>query len=98
MTRNRKAKLEIIIDEVCKESEVGLEDIVRRTKIQKYSDVRKANVRLSEKYSDISNIELARKLNIPPSMISKIISRECRGTHLVDEIMSKFEEKGIIQA
>ncbi|MFZ5642685.1 MAG: transposase [Bacillota bacterium] len=98
MIRNRKIKLEVIVDEVCKEAGVVLEEIIRRTKIQKFSDVRKAIVRLSEKYSEITNIELARRLNIPPSMISKIKSGECRGTHLVDEIMSKIEEKGIFQA
>lgn len=98
MIKRRKTKLEVIIDEVCKEAEVSLTDILRRTKIQKYSDVRKAIVRLSEKYSDIPNKELAEKLNIPPSMISKIISGESHGTHLVDEIVNKIEEKGIIQA
>ena len=98
MIGRRETKLEVIIDEVCKEAEVSLADILRRTKIQKYSDVRKAIVRLSEKYSDISNKELAKKLNIPPSMISKIKSGESRGSHLVDEIVSKIEEKGIFQA
>lgn len=95
---NRKTRLEVIINEVCKEAEVSMENILRRTKIQKYSDVRKAIVRLSEKYSDISNKELAKKLNLPPSMISKIISGNSKGTNFVDELVHRIEEKGIIQA
>lgn len=96
--KNRKIKLEVIIDEVCKEAKVSSENILRRTKIQHYSDVRKAIVKLSEKYSEISNKELATKLNLPPSMISKIISGESQGTHFVDELVQRMEEKGIFQA
>lgn len=98
LVKNRKIKLEAIINEVCKEAEVSIEETIRRTRIQKYSDVRKAIVRLSEKYSDTPQKELANKLNLPPSMISKITSGKSRGTQLVDELMRKFEEKGIIQA
>lgn len=98
LVKNRKIKLEAIINEVCKEAEVSIEETIRRTRIQKYSDVRKAIVRLSEKYSDTSQKELANKLNLPPSMISKITSGKSRVTQLVDELMRKFEEKGIIQA
>lgn len=95
---SRKIGIEAIIDEVCKEAEVSPKDIIRRVKLQKYSDVKKAIVRLSEKYSDISKKELANMLNLPPSMISKIISGKSRGTHLVDELIRKIENKGIIQA
>jgi ribosome-binding protein aMBF1 (putative translation factor) len=94
----RETKADDIIAEVCKEAEVLLEDIVRRIKIQKYSDVRKAIIILCERHLNLSNAELARKLNIPPSMISKIRSGESKGTGLVKEIVSKFEEKRIFQA
>ena len=96
--KSRKTKFEVILDEVCNEAKVSLMDILRRSKIQKYSDIRKAIVRLSVEYSDITNKELAEELNIPPSMVSKIINGESRGTHLVDELNRKAKEKGIIQA
>ena len=96
--KNCKTSLEVIIDKVCKETEVSLENILCRTKIQKYSDIREAIVRLSKKYSEVSNKELAEKLNLPPSMISKIISGESQGTPFVDEIVHRIEDKGIIQA
>lgn len=96
--KSRKTNLEVIISEVCKEAEISAEDVLRRTRIQKYSDARKAIVRLSKKYSDISNKELAYRLNLPPSMISKIISEESCGTRFTDEIIRKIEKKRIIQA
>ncbi len=80
MVVSRKIRLEAIINKVCKEAEVSIEEIIRKTKIQKYSDVRKAIVRLSEKYTDVSKKELANELNLPPSMISKIISGKSGGT------------------
>ncbi|GAB6154278.1 hypothetical protein JCM17380_30280 [Desulfosporosinus burensis] len=53
-----------LIDVVCKEAGVTREEVTRRTKIQKYSDVRKAIVKISEKYGSFTNIELSEKLNI----------------------------------
>ncbi len=97
LVNNKKIEFEDILSEVCKEAGVSIENILQRSKIRKYSDVRKAIVRLS-KYSDISKKDLASKLNLPPSMVSKIASGECRGTQLVDELICKFEEKRIIQA
>jgi putative transposase len=96
--RSRKVRIEVIIDEVCKTAEVSLEEIVRRTKMQKYSDIRKAIVILSERYADVSNKELSKRLNIPPSMVSKIRSGECHGSYIVDDLISIIENKGIIQA
>lgn len=96
LIKSNRIGLDFIIDKVCKEADVSLEDVLRRSRIQKYSDVRKAIVRLCKKHSDISNKELANELNLPPSMVSKIISGKSRGTNYVDEIIRKVEEKGII--
>ncbi len=85
--------IDTLIDTVCKVAGVSMEEITRRTKIQKYSDVRKAIVRISEKYGSFTNAELAEKLNIPPSMVSKIRSGESKGTMLVDEIIEKARER-----
>ncbi|MDR3586946.1 MAG: transposase [Desulfosporosinus sp.] len=96
--RDIRIDIDTLIDIVCKEAGVSREEVTRRTKIQKYSDVRKAVVRISEKYGSFANAELARKLNLPPSMVSKIRSGDSKGTQIVDEIIRNIEEKGIIQA
>ena len=96
--RDIRIDIDTLIDIVCKEAGVSREEVTRRTKIQKYSDVRKAVVRISEKHGNFANAELAKKLNLPPSMISKIRSGDSKGTQIVDEIIRKIEEKGIIQA
>ncbi|MDR3541307.1 MAG: hypothetical protein P4L69_10135 [Desulfosporosinus sp.] len=96
--RDVRIDIDTLIDTVCKEVGVSKEEVTRRTKIQKYSDVRKAIVRISDKYGSFPNCELAKKLNLPPSMVSKIRSGESKGTQVVDEIMRKIEQKGIFQA
>ena len=90
--------IDTLIDIVCKVTKVSREEVTRRTKIQKYSDVRKAIVRISEENGNFANAELASKLNIPPSMVSKIRSGESKGTPFVDEIIKTIKEKGIFQA
>ncbi len=90
---SKEIKFDDIIGEVSKESDIAVEDILRRSKIQKYSDARKAIVRLCDKFCDISRKDLAEKLNLQPSMISKILSGEIRGTQLVDELVRRFEER-----
>jgi len=95
--RDIRIDIDTLIDIVCKEAGVSREEITRRTKIQKYSDVRKAVVRISEKYGSFANCELAMKLNLPPSMVSKIRSGDSKGTAMVEEIIRNIEHKGIIQ-
>ncbi len=95
-----KDKIEIdkIIDRICDLEKVELNEITKRSKVQRYSDIRKAIVLASEKHADVTNTELAKKLNIPLSMISKIKSGASKRTAYVDKIMEKFENKGIFQA
>ena len=87
-----------IIDTVCREAGVQREEIIRRTKIQRYSDIRKVIVLLSEKYTYVTNTKLAKILNIPLSMVTKIRSGESRGTKMVENLIRSIENKGIIQA
>lgn len=53
---------------------------------------------LSEIYINITNTELANKLNIPLSMVSKIKSGVSKKNEEVDRIIGLVENKGIIQA
>lgn len=94
----KRLKIDELIELVCKVEEVKREDIIKRTKIQRYSDIRKAIVLLSEEYVDITNTELASKLNIPLSMVSKIKSGVSKKNEEVKRIIRLVENKGIIQA
>jgi len=87
-----------IIDIICRFEGVNMDEVTRRSRIQKYSDIRKAIVLLCEEYSRITATELANKLNIPLSMVSKIRSGVIKKTENVDRIIEKFKNKGIIQA
>ena len=88
-----------IIDLICLRAGVKREEIIRRSKIQKYSDTRKAIVLINDKYAIMRSTELAKKINIPISMISKIKSGESKSSKFVEELVNGFEKrKGIIQA
>lgn len=88
-----------IIDLICLRAGVKREEIIRRSKIQKYSDTRKAIVLINDKYAIMRSTELAQKINIPLSMISKIKSGESKSNKFVEELVNDFEKrKGIIQA
>ncbi|MFA5524102.1 MAG: transposase [Tissierellales bacterium] len=87
-----------IINRICELEKVNIDEITKRSRIQKYSDIRKAVVLLGEKYTNITSTELANKLRIPLSMVSKIKSGESKRTEYVENIIEKFENKGIIQA
>lgn len=79
--------LDEIIKEVCTKEKVEIAEITMRCRMQKYVDIRKAIVLLSEKYTDTSVAELADKLNISSSMVSKIKSGMSKRTDSVDQIM-----------
>ena len=81
-----------IIEAVCVNENVTVIDITKKTKVQKISDIRKAIVLLSEKYCDVSNKLLSQKLNVSPSMISKIRSGDSKGTAYVEEAIKRWKE------
>jgi len=88
----KRLSIDKLIETVCIKENVSIGEITRRTKVQRISDIRKAIVLLSERYCNISNIELASKLNLSQSMISKIKSRACRGTAYVEDVIQRWEE------
>jgi REP element-mobilizing transposase RayT len=55
---NKMIRFDEIMDEVCNEAGVDVEDVLRRSRIKKYSDIRKAIVRLCDKYSNITRRDL----------------------------------------
>lgn len=94
----KKANIWEVIEEVCRNENTTSGEISKRTKIQRLSDIRKAIVILSEKYCEPApkTKELAHKLNLPPSMISKIKSGESKKTVYVEEVIERWEKgKGI---
>ena len=80
-----------VVERVCSIENVSVEEITRKTRIQKISDIRKAIVLLSERYCNVTNTVLSSKMNLPLSMISKIKSGECKGVY-VQEIIQRFEK------
>ncbi len=87
----RRTNIDEIIDEVCINENVTINDITKRTRIQKISDIRKAIVLIGDKYCNISNKILSQKLNLSSSMISKIKSGDSKGTAHVEEIIKRWE-------
>lgn len=89
----KKKHIDEIIETICLNENLSINDVTRRTKLQKIVEIRKAIVLLSEKYCDISNTELAAKLNLSPSMISKIKSGASKETTYVEELIRRWEQK-----
>ena len=84
---------EEIIKRICLNEDIIPEELTRKTKIRRIADARKAVVILSGKYSWKSNSELASRLNLSSSMISKIKSGEREISSAVQEIILRFEGK-----
>ncbi|SFI30727.1 REP element-mobilizing transposase RayT [Tindallia magadiensis] len=82
-----------IIETVAENEEILISDISRKTRKQKISDIRKAIVLLNDKYSEASNIQLSEKLNVSPSMISKIKSQDGPQSDGVEKIMDRWEKE-----
>lgn len=89
--------VETSIDEIMEEISVNenktVGEIIKKTKIQEITDIRKAIIYISDKYCSISNSILAEKLNLSPSMISKIRSGENKMTTNVEDIINRWERK-----
>lgn len=88
-----KEHIDEIILKICNMKNIGLQDLTKKSKIRTYSEIRKAIVLISDKYSETTVSELAMKLNIPVSMVSKIKSGISKRTDDVDQIIREFEEK-----
>jgi len=89
--QNNKVNIEEIIKKICINEGVTIDDITKRTRKQKISDIRKAIVLIGHKYSDISNKFLAQRLNLSASMISKIKSMDYKNAIDVNEIIRRWE-------
>ncbi|WP_366922768.1 transposase [Metallumcola ferriviriculae] len=88
-----RISIDEVIEKVCFQEKVSINEIIRKTRIQKVSDIRKAIVLLSERHCDVTNTLLAQKLNLPLSMISKIKSGVSKRTDYVQEIIHRFQER-----
>ncbi len=88
----KNINIDEIIEEVCINEDATIDDITKKTRNQKISDIRKAIVLLSENHCNVSNKLLSQKLNLSSSMISKIRSGESKGTAYVEEVMRRWEE------
>lgn len=91
-TSGSEIGIDELIKEVCRLEQIKYEQLIKKTRQQKISDLRKAVVLLSEKQCLVKNATLAQKLNLSPSMISKIKSGEVEITAYVREVMQKWLE------
>ena len=89
----KNINIDEIIEKICINENVTNADITKKTRIQKITDIRKAIVILSEKNCNVSNKLLSEKLNLSPSMISKIKSGESKDAPYVEEIIKRWEKK-----
>ncbi len=90
---NQPEKLSIneVIERVCLMESISIEELAKRSRVWKISDIRKAIVLLSETHCSVSNTALCQILNLPLSMISKIKSCESKRTY-VREVIGRFEK------
>ncbi|SDZ12181.1 transposase [Tindallia californiensis] len=82
-----------MIEEIAENEKLLISDVSKKTRQQKISDIRKAIVLLSDKYSNDSNKQLSEKLNVSTSMISKIKSQDSQKTACVEKIMERWEKE-----
>lgn len=78
--------------EVSKLTGVSEEEMMRKNRVQRSVDARKALVILSKKYCNISNREIAEDLNLSESSISKIIRESEKLKEKIKVIIDGFEE------
>ena len=80
-----------LVNEILKQESIILDELIRRNRSQKIVDIRKAIVLLSEEFCKEKNREIAQKLNISQSLVSKIRSKETKETPYLLEIMDRFK-------
>ena len=85
LDKTKYIELDKLIEEILEQEKVTLEQIREKTKKQKISDIRKVLVILAEKNCKTTSTELANKLNISISRISKIRAGEIMTTIHMDE-------------
>lgn len=90
--------LEEIIKKIEKICEIKIDDLRKKSRVQKYADTRKAIIILSNKYSDVSNKELGILLNMTESAVSKILSGRYKETKFLNRIIEEVRNKLISQA
>jgi len=86
----KKIELDYLIDTILMREKVSKEEIKIKTKKQRISDIRKAIVILAEKHCKTTSTELADKLNIQVSMVSKIKAGETKQTEYLKEIINTY--------
>lgn len=91
INKRESLSLDEIISRVCINENVNISDLLKRTKVQQISDIRKAIVLISSS-TNITNASVAQKLNLSPSMISKIRSGTSKGTAYVNDVIRRWEE------
>ena len=92
INKRESLSLDEIISRVCINENVNISDLLKRTKVRQISDIRKAIVLISSSTTNITNASVAQKLNLSPSMISKIRSGTSKGTAYVNDVIRRWEE------
>lgn len=72
----KEFKIDYIIEKICKYYKIEIQELSKKTRKQKIVGARKTFILLSKKHSDISNKEIAQKLNLAESTVSNILSDE----------------------
>ncbi len=82
-----------LVNLICNQEGIEVINLIKRSRIKKLSDIRKAIVLLSEKYCRISNKEISHILKLNPSMVSKIKNDAVVINEQVINIMKRYENK-----
>jgi REP element-mobilizing transposase RayT len=80
-----------IIDRVCKITDLSIEEIAAKKRTQRLVDARKAVIILSKRYTNLTNKEIANRLNISEPTVSNIISAGGEGR--LEKIVAEFEKE-----
>jgi len=90
--REEKIELDALITEILEQEKISLEEIKARTRQQRISDIRKIIILLAIKHCKTTSTELAKKLNLQVSMVSKIKAGETMKTKYMEEIIKRWSK------